>query len=611
MPALSLPYALKSSTLCYDLRRKMQSKYGTNAFLVMLAIGLGGWLISLVVTLVLLWYGRRHTSHRHETLPKVAVGCVITCFGFLLLTFGAISGFDFIHPAASIAITCAIWSLTSVLCVFLLFGQWRLSAVESSSSHIETGAISIILRKLISVCQKKAKVCNVLSCIGYIVCYAVIFVMYGMCYCTNPFQLTTWASRRSQPAYCFEGEFCHQYVLLGRNYSRVRLVGHVVSEKGTPRSTSASLCLWDVATQAADCTSVNLTFAGDIVDRTDDLAEDPRFVSHVFLSNLNASTAYIGNVRIILGDGTIVSKSITFRTVPYERTELTFISGGDLYSTNEGQWLLFVAFAAQSTPSFVLFGGDLAYSNNLRTCYIRFDYFLALATSLRTSQGLSVPLLVIPGNHEAGGYMTEGNPLNYHFYLPFFPQYDDDAPVDRSVSYHTHEVAQLTVLGLDSGIMIPSASQTSYAESMLAYGTSHNRTLIVAYHNPMFPSIRDYDDSNSAPVRDAWLDLFLHWNVTLALEFHDHAYKRTHKVNAQRGSSPLNTDGITFIGDGGLGTARDHSYDRPYLSKRIETSNVQLVRAYVNGSLTVTTFGENRLVLDSVSIACRTHGVLP
>lgn len=587
----------------------MNSSYGHTAFLVMLAIGLGGWFLFLVVTLVLVWYGRKHTSHRHETLPKVVVVFLNTCFGFLLITFGAISGFDYLPPAAAIAITSFLWSGTSLLSVFLLFGQWRLSAVESNASHIETGVVSTMVRKLLSVCQKKAKLCNVLCCIGYVVCYAVIFVMYGMCYCTNPFQLTTWASRRSQPNYCFEGEFCHQYVLLGRNFSRVRLVGHIVSELGAPRSTSASLCLWDLVAQAPDCRSVNLTFPGSVVDRTDDLNEDPRFVSHVFLSNLNASTAYAANVRIVLASGVAVSKLITFRTVPKETSEITFISGGDLYSTNDGQWLVFVAFAAQSTPSFALFGGDLAYSNNLRTCYIRFDYFLALATSLRTAQGLSVPLLVIPGNHESGGYLLEVNPLHYHFYLPFFPQYDDDIPKDAGVTYHSHDVAHLTILGLDSGTMIPCSSQVAYAESILRYGTNRSKTLIAAYHNPMFPSIRDFDDDNSVSVRDAWLNLFLSWNLTLALEFHDHAYKRTYKVNALRGPNPSNTDGITFIGDGGLGTARDHSYDRSYLARRAESSNVQVVRAFVNGSLLVTTFGVDRQVIDAVLIDGRTLSV--
>jgi hypothetical protein len=589
----------------------MNSTYGQNAFLVMLAMGLGGWFLLLVVTLILLWYGRKHTSHRHETLPKVVVGFLNASFGFLLITFGAISGFDYLHPAASIAITSVLWSGTSILSVFLLFGQWRLSAVESNASHIETSVVSTMLRKLLGMCQKKAKVCNVLCCIGYIVCYVVIFVMYGMCYCTNPFQLTTWASRRSQPNYCFEGEFCHQYVLLGRNYSRVRLVGHVVSELGVPRSTSASLCLWNVASQALDCSSVNLTFPGAVVDRTDTLNEDPRFVSHVFLSNLNASTAYAADVRVVLASGEIVHKLITFRTVPQARSEVTFISGGDLYSTNDGQWLVFIAFAAKSTPSFALFGGDLAYANNLRTCYIRFDYFLALATSLRTAQGLSVPLLIIPGNHESGGYLLEANPLHYHFYLPFFPQYDDDVPKDASVTYHTHDVAHLTILGLDSGTMVPSSSQVSYAEAMLGYGTNKSQTLIAAYHNPMFPSIRDFNDGNSMAVRAAWLNLFLKWNLTLGLEFHDHAYKRTHKVNALSGSSPSNADGITFIGDGGLGTSRDTSYDRPYLAVRVESSNIQIVRAFTNGSLLVTAFGGDRRVIDVVLIAGRTSPPRP
>lgn len=586
----------------------MKSTYGQNAFLVMVAISLGGWFISLLVTIGLVYYGRRHSSHRDETLPKVVVVSLNICFGCALLLFASISGFGYFHPALAVMIGCLLWAVSSLLSVFLLFGQWRLSAVESAASHIETSAVSMFIRKMIAVCQKKAKLCNVLCCIGYGACYAIVFVMYGMCYCSNPFELTSWSSRRSQPTYCFEDQFCHQYTLLGRNYSRVRVVGHVVSSRGRPRSTDAHLCLWDVDAQVPDCSSLNITFSGTLVDHVDELGEDPRYVSHILLMNLNASTVYVANVRIVLADGTTVRKSISFRTVPKDRSDLTFISGGDLYSTNEGQWLLFVAFAAQSNPSFVLFGGDLAYTNNLRTCYIRFDYFLALATSLRTSQGLWVPLVVIPGNHESGGYLLEQDPQKYNFFLPFFPQYDDDTPQHYGITYHTHDVAQLTILGLDSCIMTPCATQIPYIEAMLAEGALRNQTLIASYHNPMFPSVREYTDSQSVAVRDAWLNVFLAHNLTLALEFHDHAYKRTHLVNALRGSSALNDDGIIFIGDGGLGTARSTSSGRIYLSRFSGESNIQLVQAYANGTLLVNSFGAGRTLLDSISIRSRTRG---
>lgn len=589
------------------------SVYAFNAFLVMMAAFAGAGVLCLLLAFAAFLYGRRTPANRSATLPRVVMGLLTSSTAFGVLTLGGVSGFDFLHPAIAFIIACLWCLINNFLSLYILYGQWRPSAVATSVLYQRQQGVELmaLLGKMISMSLRHTKMFNVMCAVGYLGSYVIIFVLYGICFCSNPFQLTTWASRRDQPRSCFPDTMCHQYVLLGNDSSRVRLVSHLITTTA-PIATFAQLCSLDVSTLVPDCRAVNRTITGKVVAHIDYLNEDPRYISQVLLTNLTASSAYSAVVHFILPDGRDISSSLQFRTVPgpTDRAPVDFISGGDLLSTNVGQGYLFLALVKMYLPSFVAFGGDLSYSNNMRTCYLRFDYFCSLIASLRTREGISVPLVIVPGNHESGGYVPESSKAKYNFYIAYFPQFDDDEPSDPNdpPTHHSHVVGQLMLLGLDSGLMESTVSQVPWVVDKLKEGIASNRTLIAIYHNPIFPSIRAFDDVNSVKMRNAFLDVFTSYNVTLALENHDHAYKRTFMVTKE-GWSAANKRGVTFIGDGGLGTDRDSSNSgaHPYVKVFVATPNVQTSTCFSNGSILIRTYDGQKSLLDSVLLDSQTY----
>src|SRR5690606_37440152 len=67
-------------------------------------------------------------------------------------------------------------------------------------------------------------------------------------------------------------------------------------------------------------------------------------------------------------------------------------------------------------------------------------------------------------------------------------------------------------------------------------------------HQPAYSSVRSLQ--SGAPRRNNWVPLFEEYNVDLVYESHDHALKRTLPI---RSHAPDPENGVTYIGDGGLG----------------------------------------------------------
>jgi hypothetical protein len=368
-----------------------------------------------------------------------------------------------------------------------------------------------------------------------------------------------------------------------------------------PVATWATLCEIDENDRCIS--SEDFTATGRMVAHHPTV-DDPRYLSHILLKDLNGSTSYAATVFFTLRDGRNVSKSLSFTTVPSDGREVQFVSGGDLDSSSEGQNFLLVGFL-KSSPDFVLFGGDLAYANNMRTCYLRMDYYCALISSLQNHQGRSVPLLIIPGNHESGGYLINAQRWGkFYFFVEYFPQYDEDEPPSSLVTHHSHFVGtNLAVIALDSHLQESASSQAPFATTQLQRANNESRFVVTTYHNPVFPSIRGFDDDASDKMRTVFSPIFAQFRVPLSLEFHDHAYKRTHPMIGTEISA--NSSGTVYIGDGGMGiqrTAEDLDR-RPYLRVAAAIANVQVVTIFSNRSAVVESYTGDVSLLDSVFLS--------
>jgi hypothetical protein len=280
---------------------------------------------------------------------------------------------------------------------------------------------------------------------------------------------------------------------------------------------------------------------------------------------------------------------------------LHFVSAGDVGITKLTEKML--GLAASKEPSFMIFGGDLSYSNGMRTCYRRWDRWLRLYSEKAvTPSGYSIPLLTTIGNHEAGGFrMKFKSAAFYPFYFyhqPIELSADTIKSGDQSIvvesnqgvrgslkvkqstmlvqkTYHAHDIAGSQIIALDSDVLTrPEGKQQDFIRHTLnntrnghssslgglgglgglgKLSVNHPKPWAMAvYHMPLYPSVRSYDDTYSKGLRKAWVPLFDEYHLDIAFENHDHAYKRTYPL--YNGKTVANAQlGTTYLGDGSLG----------------------------------------------------------
>ena len=512
------------------------------------------------------------------------------------------------------------------------------SSASSSSSCCDTNRFSNVtvtffkdLFGAVANHRERWLLLTIVACFYILVSGVCITVLQGICWCSNPKSLTTWVSRRSDTRFCHDDQFCHLYPLLGVNSTRMRLVGHIVTANGdAPRDTSAKVCpitlVGQTHTAADPCSEPEWVVRGKIYDHSH-LSEDRRFISRTSLVDLKPMTHYRATVSFTLSSGAVTSRTLLFRTGPAAddvNATVRFISGGDMHSSASGRDGLREALTLEPQPDFILIGGDISYSNNMRYCYLRVDTSIDIIISLRTSMGASIPLVFLIGNHESGGYGVDSFD-KFYFHQEYFANFDDDADPSRmDVTTHRHLLSgSVGLVCLDSDGIASIPSQNQYLRDSLSWvyggwrppadgGAPSNgvlppndaRVALVTYHNPAYPSLRKFTNGQSARVRENWCPLMDRYKVPLALEFHDHAFKRSWPI---RGNAvqPAGA-GTVYIGDGGLGLDRDVDKDDgedSYLEKKLLQHNVQLVVIGSDKIIHVRSFGDNYELLDDVRIA--------
>lgn len=267
----------------------------------------------------------------------------------------------------------------------------------------------------------------------------------------------------------------------------------------------------------------------------------------------------------------------TFRTMPatIDERPLIFATGGDTLAFR-GMLENMNKTVLTYDPDFIAWGGDLAYADG-RPDYLsqlRWQWwFDSNMQTLITEGGRVVPILVSVGNHEVqGGYYRSHadytqtdlfrSGISPYFYSLFaFPGQPGYAALDFG--------DYLTLLSLDTDHTNPiGGQQTEWLAQTLAERKQRGVTHILPfYHVPAYPSHRSYEGASHKAVRDHWVPLFEEYGVRVALENHDHTYKRTHPIRA--GEIVPDGEGIVYIGDGAWGmiTRTGESQDEWYIDQ--------------------------------------------
>ncbi len=270
---------------------------------------------------------------------------------------------------------------------------------------------------------------------------------------------------------------------------------------------------------------------------------------------------------LILSDGkTNIGSERKFRTLAENSDNITMVSGGDLSTTPESKLLL--VKAASYSPDLAVLGGDLAYDNGEIKNIGLWDTWLSnWEESMVTPDGFTIPMILVIGNHEVkGGWGATVSDAT--LFLKFFQQQGNQ-------TYFVRKLGKLALLMvLDTGHIATVEEQAPWILKTLAeYSNTPYR--FAAYHVPLYPSHRRFENDQSAKLRQYWGPAF-DQGLNFALEHHDHSLKRTHLIKANKRDDK---NGILYLGDGCMGVERrDVHSDSWYLAKAMSVGHFWLTK---------------------------------
>jgi len=243
------------------------------------------------------------------------------------------------------------------------------------------------------------------------------------------------------------------------------------------------------------------------------------------------------------------SPTYRFRTMPAKATNaIHFISGGDC-GVNAHAVANNIQ-AARQDPMFTVIGGDLGYDNG-RSVATSLAFLRNYSKHMIAKNGRLIPLVTCIGNHEVNGSFgktREQAPFYYALFDGLF----------SATGYATLDFGDyLSLVLLDTNhTSAIRGAQTDWLERTLRARKDHPNVMVVN-HVPAYPSFRKAESTETKKGtgednRKHWVPLFEKYRVPVALEHHDHTFKRTKPLI----DGLANDGGVLYLGDGSWGRLR-------------------------------------------------------
>ncbi len=303
--------------------------------------------------------------------------------------------------------------------------------------------------------------------------------------------------------------------------------------------------------------------------------KDDLLIHTAELKDLKPDTEYYFRVE---GDETVYK----FRTMPSRMTRpVRFIAGGDMYHDSIKVLDKTNRAAARFDPMFALVGGDIAYTaDKYGEKPEDFNRWLAFLQSWQhnmiTSDGRMVPMLPVISNEDTKGRYDQSPSQAPFFYALFAMPGKQGYNVLDFDSY-------LSIILLDSGHTHPVYGDQARWLDKILKDRQNILHKIAIYHVPAFPSVRTPYKPVSILIRKYWVPLFEKYNLNVAFENHDHAYKRSKLIR----NGKVDPTGVLYLGDGGYGVGDPRKPVQPrerwYLAKTAQKTNFVVGTLFPSG----------------------------
>ncbi len=207
-------------------------------------------------------------------------------------------------------------------------------------------------------------------------------------------------------------------------------------------------------------------------------------------------------------------KQNSFFFIQLSDPQLGFYSQGSDFSREREQMMTFIEAINLLKPAFVVISGDLVHQKDDEAQLAGFD-------SLCRKIDSSIPLYLIPGNHDVGNDMTEEGTKQ------FVRRYGSDRFVWKKkdccvIGFNTSEIR--------SGDSQREATEYQWVDEQLSKCRKCKHVVLVG-HYPFFVSSPDEPDScDNIPlaVRRKYLDMFCRHGVDVLLSGHLHRCNQTY-----------------------------------------------------------------------------------
>ena len=302
-----------------------------------------------------------------------------------------------------------------------------------------------------------------------------------------------------------------------------------------------------------------------------------------YISGLDADSVY--EVRIL---GVIK----TIKTPPTDNIKIAFFSDNHNTLPKRNETLNIFNRIRIQNPDIVIGGGDLTSQDGLRSINSTETWlgFLEDVNEYFVKDGHLVPFLVTTGNHEFTPFYSEQPAYKYYFDELFVFSEGENKFYGKCVLGN-----KLSILLLDSAHATSIENQETFIQNAISEETDF---VIPIMHVSPYPSSRAVQTDIANQMYQFWFPHFKNAGISLLLDAHNHARKRTVKLY----NTTEDNDGFIVIGDGASSYLRTpyNPETRWYLDVVGKENSFWLLE--VSDKIYVTAIEHNGTILDYVEV---------